>query len=299
VSVREHDLMAHWPAMVRVCESTLGSREDAEDCAATALLGVVQRGGLSEVANGEAWMVAVARRRAVDVLRGRDRERRRGERLAAHTAGVTPVVAEHVADRAEAQWLASVAREGLPHSTQRLLEALAEGFPIDEAAAQLEISKRAAESHLHRARRALRAAWASTLAVWGVLVAAARRAAPAAPAAALAASTLALAVSTPAPAGEADPALRPQPVLEREASTAVVPRAETSASGRALVEPAPAAVPVHALARQRQRQLPTAVGVGSVAVSVSEKERSGPSDPVGVVLHCLSEMEVSATTMGC
>jgi RNA polymerase sigma factor (sigma-70 family) len=219
------DLLEHWPAMVGACLRLLGSVEDAEDCASAALLSVVQRGGVGDVDSPRAWLVAVARRRAADVLRARARDDRRAQRLAAHHDMVEADVAEAVADRAEARWLTRTAEAAVPAPTRNVVRALASGMTVTEAADELGMTKRAAESHLHRARTTWRAVRAGALGVAVWTAACLRKALPAAPQAALAAAAVvtAVAVASP-PAAPTPPA---PPVAQTIADTAPAAKPST------------------------------------------------------------------------
>lgn len=296
-------LLDHWPAMVRVCQRTLGSREDAEDCAAAALLGVVQRGGLKDVENNEAWMVAVAKRRAADVLRARVREQRRTARLAAEHDTDVADVAELIVERAEARWLKETADSAVPERTRQLVHALSDGMSISEAAEHLGMTKRAAESHLHRARIALRAVWAATLSIIGWAFGGLRKAAPAGPQVAVAAvAVVTLAVTGPAPVPEraspldravASPAVPATVAESRPARPSAAPAEATPARTDAVptgAGPVPAGTPASPTTR---------VGTPTTGVDVSAEERDGPSDPAGIVLHCLAELDLSAAEIGC
>ena len=148
-------LLALWKSMVRVCEPILASRDDAEDCASEALLTALDGAGLSGVANAEAWLVTVAKRRAMDQLRRRVRHR---SRLASVVEDDhAPDVAEGVADASEARWLRRHAAETLTPAARTVLDVVVDGGSVDDAAARLGITRRSAEAHLHRARVSLRA----------------------------------------------------------------------------------------------------------------------------------------------
>ncbi|MDP9164824.1 MAG: hypothetical protein M3O32_01950 [Actinomycetota bacterium] len=93
----------HWDAMVAASLNVLGSRDQAHDCAAEAMAQVLQRRP-ADIANLEAFMVTVAKRRAIDRHRARARDRRRDARLAGEAAITLPDLAEDIAARAEARW---------------------------------------------------------------------------------------------------------------------------------------------------------------------------------------------------
>src|SRR3954471_12799191 len=81
-SAEAERLFVHWDAMVRASQRVLGSTEDAEDCAAEALLAALRNPESGNVVHIRSWLGAVAKRRAVDVLRAKTRDRRRLARLA-------------------------------------------------------------------------------------------------------------------------------------------------------------------------------------------------------------------------
>lgn len=64
----------HGPTVWRVCRALLRSRHDAEDAwAETFAAGLAAWPDLPESTNAEAWLVTVARRKAIDVTRGNAR----------------------------------------------------------------------------------------------------------------------------------------------------------------------------------------------------------------------------------
>lgn len=189
-------LLEHWASMVRVTQRLVDSREDAEDCASAALLQLLERRDC--VDNDEAFLVTIAKRRAIDRTRSQARSRIRNDRLAGLEPPGAPDIAEDVAARAEAAWLDETARALLSPKAYRLLRLLADGHEIGQAADSMGMTQRAAESLLLRARRTVRKSWAKTLSVLGGCLGALKRWSPAAaPAASLAASAvLALAIAT-------------------------------------------------------------------------------------------------------
>jgi RNA polymerase sigma factor (sigma-70 family) len=168
------DLLAHWPAMVRVAVSVLGSRDDAEDCAAEALIQVLGQ-DRAEVGNYEAYLVTVVKRRAVDLQRAQVRARRRDVRLAASEPASIADLAEEVVARAEACWADQAAQEVLSPRVYQLLRRVADGVPMREVARELGLSTRAAESHLLRARKTMRATLGRVLLPLAGLAVVARR----------------------------------------------------------------------------------------------------------------------------
>jgi DNA-directed RNA polymerase specialized sigma24 family protein len=149
------DLLALWQSLVRVCEPILSSRDDAEDCASDALVCALTTSGA--VDNREAWLVTVAKRRAMDQLRHRVRSRTRAQRLVGHGETPAPDIAEAVADDSEARWLSGEAEQLLTCAARSVLDVVVAGGSVDDAASELGITRRSAEAHLHRARTSLRA----------------------------------------------------------------------------------------------------------------------------------------------
>jgi hypothetical protein len=95
----------------------------------------------------------VSRRRLVDQVRRRSRERVAGQREPAAIAPADP--ADLVADRDLARWLVRSMAE-LPVTTQEVCAAIGEGKSEAQVALELGLTARAVESHLTRARRRLR-----------------------------------------------------------------------------------------------------------------------------------------------
>lgn len=164
----------HWDAMVCAARGVLGAQDGARDCAAEAMAQYLERHP-ADVANLEAFMVTIAKRRAVDQIRREERSRRREVKVGAQFALDVRDVAEDVVARAEAKWVDETARELLKPQVYRLVRMIADGVPLEQAAAALGMTDRAAQSHLLRARRSIRAALAKTLAALGLLGAGVRR----------------------------------------------------------------------------------------------------------------------------
>lgn len=97
------------------------------------------------------WVMAVAQRRAVDVVRRRSVTSRLLARMVRHDAGAEDpadaVVARHTAASAVARLTE------LPASTLAVVHGIAGGASLAGVAADLGMSYRAAESHVTRARR--------------------------------------------------------------------------------------------------------------------------------------------------
>jgi RNA polymerase sigma factor (sigma-70 family) len=303
------ELQNHWHAMVRVCRRVLDSREEAEDCASTALLQALERPETVPV-NAEAFLITVAKRRASDRLRSVHRERARLERMSAQPSHEVADVAEAFVEQAEARWLDQQAQARLPARTYAVLRRLADGETVDEAAAALEMSKRAAESHLLRARRLLRAASSAALSVlaWSVYVF--RRswqAAPAVPAAALVAIALPILTANNPPV-----VLEERTAPSRTAWTAdATPTARHSpGAGPPRTAPTPAATlllpsePMVVEPSTAPPPEPSAVAVldgpAGARTEVWREERpQGDGTVLGDTAACLSQLKVTVDEVGC
>ncbi|BBY50008.1 RNA polymerase sigma24 factor [Mycolicibacterium arabiense] len=70
----ERAMADHGPTVLRVCTAVLGPGPDAEDAYSEAFLSALRRWpDLADDTNVEAWLVRVAQRKAVDVIRARAR----------------------------------------------------------------------------------------------------------------------------------------------------------------------------------------------------------------------------------
>ena len=71
----EHVVTQHGPTVLRVCRAVLGPHADADDAWSETFLAALRAWpGLADVANIEAWLVTVAHRKALDIIRGRQRD---------------------------------------------------------------------------------------------------------------------------------------------------------------------------------------------------------------------------------
>ncbi|MDP9183750.1 MAG: sigma-70 family RNA polymerase sigma factor [Actinomycetota bacterium] len=198
------DLLAHWPAMVGVAHAVLGSVDDAEECAAAALVQVLAQAP-ANVQNHEAYLVTVAKRRAFDMRRAQHRAQRRDARLALLDDRTVADLAEDVVAKAEAAWADATAQRLLSPRVYRLLQLVGEGVPTSQIAAELGLTDRAVESHLMRARRTMRSALARAVALLGLLGAGLRRSlGPAAPLTVAAAAILMITLPSIAPGDRGD-----------------------------------------------------------------------------------------------
>lgn len=298
--------------LVGVCRPLVGSLADAEDCAAEALAALIEPGIPAHVRDERAWLITIAKRRAVDLLRQRERQGRRQDRLVQCTQHrVMADVAQSVTSEAGAEWLLRQAKHQLPATSYAVVQAMANGQDAEEAAEQLGLTRRSVESHLHRARKVLRPLATSALVAISWLVAGVRRRAPAAgslAAAAIAVTAVLLPAVDPVPDRESDPALR-----YSEASDEPLPRRTTTMTpskprppgpvGRSQESRTVAVAPPSSPAGTPAETSKTLAEVQPLpdqrSVKIVEEDRGGPSDPVGGTLKCVSEVEVSLEHIGC
>lgn len=70
----DHLVTAHGPTVLRVCRAVLGAHADAEDAWSETFLAALRAyPELTEPANHRAWLVTIAHRKAIDVIRARSR----------------------------------------------------------------------------------------------------------------------------------------------------------------------------------------------------------------------------------
>lgn len=287
-----------WGPMVRTARSVLGSRDEAEECAAAAIVQVLERRP-RDVDNVQAFMVTVAKRRAIDRHRTVERGRRRDARLETVSEASVADIAEGVVARAEAVWLDQEARMRLAPEVYGVLRMVADGVEVSEAAAAHGMTTRAAHSHLHRARKLLRGVWARTLAVIGTAWVAVRRSAGPSAVTALAAAAV---ITLPgwqraAPQEPANPGL--------------AVHLGSGGAGAAYVQSLPLS-PSHARARTvvaRSKISPkAATGSSSTVVEPlgnsttisDERHGSGkPDGPVQGAVDCLQNFHLSTSQIGC
>lgn len=161
-SARWERIWSHREQLLRVARRRSASAEDAEDAVHEAMVRAAQSADVDEDRLG-AWLTSVTVRLCADRFRQVNREAQ------AHTRWVRTIpgavtVEEAICDRAEAAWLAG--RSGdLPKRQAEALGLQAEGMDLSEIARHMGLSYRAVQSLLARARKALRAILAGTLAV--------------------------------------------------------------------------------------------------------------------------------------
>lgn len=296
----------HWDAMIAVSHGVLGSADEARDCAAEAMAQVLERKP-PDIANLEAFMVTVAKRRAIDRIRAAQRARGRDQILAGQVPLSAPDVAEDVVARAEAQWVDAQARTLLKPKVYRLVLMLADGVPMHKASQRLGMTERAAESHLLRARRTIRAALAKTLGVLAAALACGRRTAPAAPAAVIAAATLALHVGLVpgSPNRPVVPPEAPRPVqatAERPAVTTLAgpTRGQSPRAAAPLINADRAEDPMAARPAPAGGQASPVARTPVVGVDTYRSEDANSSGtPVEQVTNCVRNLRVTVGYQGC
>lgn len=141
-------------AAYRRCRQSGASREDADDCAQEALLVVLRGGQRTPASISTAWIRTVAHRRFVDLVRRRGRERH-GTLPDPETDRTQQGPEDVVVGRLHARWLTSNL-EALPLVTRQVCEDVGQGADVGTLANRYGLTRRSIESHLTRARRALR-----------------------------------------------------------------------------------------------------------------------------------------------
>lgn len=289
---------------VREATRVLGQRNDAEDCAHDALLAALQRpDSLDTARRQDGWITVVARRRSIDHIR---RNRRNG--ALSHSFGdpderLAPDFSDDIASRLTAQVLAEDIAE-LPPATQSVLRQLAAGGTTADAAQALGITKRSADSHLHRARRHLRERWLTALAaLTGVFTLARRPARGAAVALAAVPVALLLAVAQEPQA----PVLRTQPAnvpaiapttVERDPGALLVAAAATEPS-QAAHRPPDVEVASRSSAQPATREVAGVTPAPNTSVKVTHKDDGEDTPPLEAIQRCLDELTVNPTYVGC
>lgn len=134
--------------------ATSGAHEDAEDAAQEALSRAWANQRV-DAATAVGWLTVVTRNLAVDMARRRGRDAQLLDRASLWEPPV-PDPSEEVLDR---HLSASLRRciEQLPERQREVVRLIADGCSLAEAARLMGITERAAEGHLSRARKTLRA----------------------------------------------------------------------------------------------------------------------------------------------
>jgi DNA-directed RNA polymerase specialized sigma24 family protein len=281
-----------------VARSILGSRDEAEDCAATAIVQLYERAP-AEIENLEAYLVTATKRRACDVLRNLERERRPHERLVGQAIRPEPDVADVVVGQAEAAWLDREAVQLLRPATYEVLSRVANGKPIADVAHELGLTKRAAESHLLRARKIMRHSIARGAVILGGLWAGLRRGLPAQALVVVPAACLAIAVAiAPGPG-----ALNTAPsTLSHEADRPLVRHAQGAAPTRSWASRVfpDARAPSAAGLTRHEKPIASVQAAPGLTTSVARGETGEhESGPIEVLEHCLRDFRIDPNQIGC
>lgn len=287
------ELEQQWRPMVRAATRLLGCPHEAEECAATAILQVLERE--PAIDNLEAFMVAVAQRRAIDRLRSLERSRIRDRRLAMINWHPEADVAEDVTSRAEARWLRDQAQRRLTPQSWRILTAVADGEDLQRVASRENMTRRAAESDLFRTRRLLRAVWARTLAAASATWVITRRG--------IAVSVPAVAVAFvvfATPSGPAETIRLPGSEIDSIGQSPPSPRPGRTSTPALAAKSAPA--PIHSALRSSQsstahsaarRILQSNDPAGSTTVSRETHGQGSNTSGAEAVLECVENLDVS------
>lgn len=288
----------------------LGQRHDAEDCAHDALLAALDRPDLLDAASRpEGWITVVARRRAIDHIRRQKRTTALSHSFGDPDERLAPDLSDEIASRIAAQALAEDIAE-LPAATQSVLRQLAAGGTTADAAHALGITKRSADSHLHRARRHLRDRWMSALAALTGAFALARRPARGA-AVALAATPVALLLavsqepqvpelrtqpaSVPAVRDAAPAKNEHEPAASKTVAGAVMERTPAAKAERGPLSVAVAGPP----SAPATREVASVAPAPDTSVTVTHTDDGEDTPPLEAIQRCLDELTVSATYVGC
>jgi RNA polymerase sigma factor (sigma-70 family) len=140
------------PAARLAAAGVVGDGPDADDCVAAALESAAAGAQIDSPAT---WLATVARRRAVDLVRQREREQRAWTRLGRLQGRAEPDFADDVVEQETARWLAQEAA-ALPPRTQAVFARVRDGVPAKNVADEFGLTERSVESHVLRARRVLR-----------------------------------------------------------------------------------------------------------------------------------------------
>ncbi|MET9227813.1 sigma-70 family RNA polymerase sigma factor [Lentzea sp. NPDC003310] len=147
------------PAVLRVAAASLPSRPDAEDVVQTTFVTAWRKRESYDPAKGSllVWLLTIARRRAVDVLRSQGRQEH--VVVALHSTGTPsdePVRPERVVDR---MVVLEAIGELPPHQQRVLLLAFYDDLTHEQIAATTGLPLGTVKSHLRRGMVRLRQRW--------------------------------------------------------------------------------------------------------------------------------------------
>ena len=290
------------PLAEAACRAILGNAEDAEDCVSQAIEAALA--SPIELNDARAWLLTVSRRRAIDLLRRRQLERRRPP-CAAPAASDAECHYDEILDTHEARWLGQQVHR-LPRTTCRVFKRFVEGDSVVDIAQVTGLSKRSVESHLLRARRQLKTAWARTLGWTLTGLIALRRLCHhgSTETAQMASFALVGAIVFAGVSAGPDDSRGARAVISltsRAATPLLRARAPQTHPWERQGHRPPSPPPPHSgHGARRARVAPSVTVVTPVSrSSVSEKDRGGGSDPVSTVTGCLDNFEVSDAHIGC
>jgi RNA polymerase sigma factor (sigma-70 family) len=147
-------VLPHRERLLRIARRRLPTLEDAEDCVQEALIRAACSAGLDASRVGQ-FVTAILVRLCVDHARAASAARRVQARLCEGQGDASPEDA--ICDHAQASWIMEHLLEQLPTRQRDVLRVRADGLSTREAARLLDISEKAAESALTRARGRIRA----------------------------------------------------------------------------------------------------------------------------------------------
>jgi RNA polymerase sigma factor (sigma-70 family) len=306
-------VLPHREKMLAIARRRVGTREDAEDVVATALVRTVEHPRLDEARIG-AFLSTTVMRLAVDVHRDLVRQ------LAVATReGMRAVPGESVedlaCDEAEARWLAERLKD-LPARERQVLQARLSGMTAQQTSAHLGLTAKATENAFTRVRQRAQRLLAATLAGLGMLFGAGRRLTkpevalvPAGGATALTLAVVVMSGGEPpappppagitleadnAPAGSAATEAASPPPLPPASPTPTV-TAEPSTAATDTSQPAPAAARAEPSPARTQVTNPPIVeehlGPGSVSVEDRHEDESFEES----VQRCLDGAQAALT----
>jgi RNA polymerase sigma factor (sigma-70 family) len=147
-------VLPHRERLLRIARRRLPTLEDAEDCVQEALIRAACAAGLDAARVGQ-FVTSILVRLCVDHARGVSAAQRALARAFHTQRDASPEDA--ICDHAEASWISEHLVERLSTRERDVLRARADGLSTREAAQRLNISGKAAEAALTRARGRIRA----------------------------------------------------------------------------------------------------------------------------------------------